>query len=536
MSKYTFDLKNREILDTIRSPYIYQFNLARNLALLSNDPAVIRYFFQIEAAKLTKDQWLIMQIKDRFLAQYREGQAFSYFGIIPMIVQAKVNLLTSAGFKCKSKYREIDEALNKAIDEARLQEKFSGGAYWESGIGDFAYRLAYDPTVSDKPIIDIIEPHHLEVNWSRGKVVSYVIKETAEENFNYELCEIHSLNQDGFLTITYRFRAEGKWVDPTDKFKLQECQQYFPDVDISERVFPFRDIVTIVYKQNANSNKLYRGERGVPDIQGLDTIEDSLTESISDLMDAIRKGGVKEYVDESLIPQDASGNDLKLDKFNKTIITTKGSSNPAMNKNLWQVTMADIKYDAYIQTIQTLISVAVNKAALSPTTLGITGLESINSSAESQEARERTSLRTRELALRTWELTLTTLLNRYLQIMDYIKDRDVLDYHDIIKISFDDYIIPSSESVTDVLVRQVGAGLKSREHAIMDLNTEYEQEDAEKELLDIMSENGQPVLQSSGEVTDENMGNIDPSNDKSGNSDPNMANMGNSTQQMLNNL
>ena len=495
MSKYIYNLKKKDVLDSIRSPMIYQFNLARNLALMSNDPAVIRNFYQFEASKLTTDQWLKTEIKDKFMAQYIEGQAFAYFGICPMIVQGKVNLVASNGFKCQSDKKDVDEKLNKFKDDAGLNSKFAEGVYLESGLGDFLYRYSYDPSVSDKPLLDTIEPQNFEVNYTKGHIKSYVIKVSAEDDLDYELREIWHKNEKGYVCITYRFYFDNKYVSPEDKSLVQECATHFSkDVDLSERILPFKDF-PIVFKKNANSNQLYRGERGVPDIQGLDTIEDALTETLSDLIDAIRKGGVKEYVSEELIPQDINGNDMKLNSFNKRIITTKGSSNPANPKNLLQVVQGDIKWEAYTRTIQNLMSVAINKAGLSPTTLGLTGLESINSSAESQEAREKTSLRTRELCLVSWEKTLRELLNKYLQMLDYIAGEEILDYSDLIKIHFDDYISPSVENVTEVLANQVAAGLKSQKHAVMDLNPEYDDNDAEKEIMDIMTERGMPVLQ-----------------------------------------
>ena len=517
MSRYGFRLKNREIIDNIRSPYIYEFNLARNLALLSNDPAVIRYFYQIDAPKFMKDQWLQMEITDKFLAQYRPGQAFAYFGICPMIVQAKVNLLASTGFECQSEDKEIDEVLNKVKDDAQLEQKFAEGVYWESGIGDLAYRLSYNPKVSKEPIITLIEPQHLEVNYSGGKVKSYVIKDVSGENSDYELHEIWYRNTDNKIVVEYKFFYNGKYVSSDDEALIKECKLHFDsDTDLTPKVLPFSDFM-VVYKKNANANQLYKGERGVPDIQGLDTIEDALTETISDLIDAIRKGGVKEYISDELIPQDEKGNDLRLDHFNKTVITTKGSSNPANPKSLWNVVQGDIKWEAYIQTAQILISTAINKAGLSPTTLGLTGLESINSSAESQEARERTSLRRRELDLKEWGLALKELLNKYLQMRDYIADREILDYSDLIKIHFNDYVTPSVENITDVLATQVSAGLKSQKHAIKDLNDDYSDEDAERELLDIMAEHGAPVLD--GDQTALDMENNTPKNVNLENSD-----------------
>lgn len=495
MPNYNFNLKDKQIIDNIRSPYIYQFNLARNMALLSNDPAVIRYFYQIDAPKLLKDQWLTMEITDKFLAQYTPGQAFSYFGLCPMIVQAKVNLLASSGFKCQSDNKDIDDKLNKLIEDAHLNQKFAEGVYLESGLGDFLFRLSYDPQISNKPVIDVIEPQFFEINYYKKTIKSFVIKLLAEDDPNYELREIYYKNQEGDVCITYRFFTDGKYVDPKDKYLIEACKLHFPsDINLNEVILPFKDF-PIVFKKNANSNQLYNAERGVPDIQGLDTIEDALTESISDLIDAIRKGGVKEYVSDELIPEDVDGNELRLNHFNKTVITTRGSSSPNNPSDLWHVVQGDIKWEAYTRTIQNLMSVGINKAGLSPTTVGLTGLESINSSAESQEAREKTSLRTRETALQSWTLTLKELLNKWLQMCDYIEGQEILDYSPIIKIHFNDYISPSVENVTDVLARQVQAGIKSQKHAIKDLNEEYNDIDAENEIIDILSEKGVPVLQ-----------------------------------------
>lgn len=519
MPKYSYDLKNKSVLETLRSPLIYQFNLARNMALLSNDPAVIRYFYTNEAPRLLKDQWLTMEITDKFLAQYIPGQAFSYFGICAMIVQGKVNLIASNGFKCQSEKKDIDEKLNRFIDEAGLEEKFAEGVYLESGLGDFLYRFSYDPKISDKPIIDVIEPQFFEVNYVKKQIKSFVIKARSNDDENYELREIYYKNQNGDVCITYRFFYEGKYVNPNDKYLVDACKLHFSsDIDLQDRVLPFKDF-PLVFKKNANSNQLYNGERGVPDIQGLDTIEDALTETISDLIDSIRKGGVKEYVSDELIPQDEKGNDLRLNHFNKTIITTRGSSNPTNPSSLWNVVQGDIRWEAYTKTIQNLMSVAINKAGLSPTTIGLTGLESINSSAESQEAREKTSLRTRELCLKSWERTLTELLNKYLQMCDYIEDKEILDYTPLIKIHFDDYISPSVENVTEVLARQVTAGIKSKKHALKDLNEEYDDKDAENELMDILSENGALALQDETPDADVNMENNTPKNVNLENSD-----------------
>ena len=140
------------------------------------------------------------------------------------------------------------------------------------------------------------------------------------------------------------------------------------------------------------------------------------------------------------------------------------------------------------------MSVAINKAGLSPTTLGLTGLESINSSAESQDAREKPSMRTREIALNGWRKTLKELLNRYLQVCDYIEGQEINDYSDLINITFNEYTNPTAENVTDLLVKQVQGGIKAQLTAIKELNKGMSDEEAGKELLQILASQGVPTI------------------------------------------
>lgn len=93
-----------------------------------------------------------------------------------------------------------------------------------------------------------------------------------------------------YVCIDYRFAIDGKYVPKNDEALMKECRAMFaPDIEITPRQLPLKDFL-IIFKKNDNANQLYKGERGVPDIQGLASIEDALTESISDLIDAIRKG------------------------------------------------------------------------------------------------------------------------------------------------------------------------------------------------------------------------------------------------------
>jgi len=522
MYKYNLG-KNKKLLNEIRSPKIYEYNLAKNMALLSDDPAVIRQFFQVEQQEYFGDLWIVMQAESEFLSVYRAGQAWCYFGLIPMIVRAKVQLVASGGFTISTGVPQIDQYLDELKERIDLQKLFRDGVYFESGLGDFAYRISYDPCTRNHPLIDIVEPQNLEIHYNRGQVVSFVVKEASEKDPDYQLHEIHYLNEQGYNCIGYRYWYKNYYVAPNDTAMIAQCERYFPNIDTTERVLPFKGFVTITYKQNAANNKLYGGLRGVPDIQGIDSIEDKLTEAVSDLMDAIRKGGLKEYIDDQLLSEDVDGKKQRFDPFNKTVIYTKGGVSANGVREMYRVVQGDIRWQSYTETIRTLISHAVNKAGLSPTTLGITGLESIDASAESQEAREKTSIRTRALALESWGRTLTELIAKYLVVDDYINGTNKISletYRKVIKINFDEYLSPTPEAITKVLAEQVAVGIKSKVHAIKDLNKEYTDDDALQELQDILTES-QPIEQPMGELGEsmliqDNMG-IPPSESTNGN-------------------
>lgn len=485
---YKYDFRYKNAIANIRSPKIWQFNLAMNMALLSNDPKVIRHFWRVDSRQFVSDAWIAAELSDKFLGKYMPGQAFTYFGLCPMIVNGVQNLVASAGFVCESGDKEIDRHLNSCIEKNNLQSLFAEGVYYESGMGDFAYRISYCPDVSDRPMIDIIEPQHLQLIYKRKRLVTIVVKETTDEEDGLELHEVYSKDKDGFVVIEYFFYKDGRYISKIDDVDL--WKQYLKSFNLTTNnmkplVLPLKEF-PIIYKQNHVNNMVYKGQRGVPDIMGLDTFEDGLSESISDLIDAIRKGGVKEFIDDSLLQQDEDGNILGYDPFNKTIIKTKGTSPD--NKSLITVSQGDIRWEAYIETAKYLISSALNKAGISPTTIGITGLESINSSQESQDAREKPSLRKRKESLKTWNKTLKDLLNRYLQMCDYIDKEEIGDYSQFIHIKFNEYINPTQESIVDLLEKKLGLGIMPLTEAMKELDPTLTTDQADEKLLSIFAE------------------------------------------------
>ena len=88
--------------------------------------------------------------------------------------------------------------------------------------------------------------------------------------------------------------------------------------------------------------------------------------------------------------------------------------------------------------------------------------------------------------------------------MDYIRGEEILDYSELINITFDEYTNPTVENITKVLVQQVQGGIKSKLTAIKELNKGMSDEEAEEEFLRILADNSQQVVDESDKTPTEN--------------------------------
>lgn len=472
-----FDLGRRDAIEDTHQVEVYRFNLAKNYALLSGDSSVVRRFYREKAGTLNcGDIYKHAEIDRSFFFRARPKNAFVYAGLIPWIVESMVRLIASAGFVVNSPLQgndEFDKAVQKdmnnyvkaACKQTELQKNFESGVYFETGLGDVLFRISYDSEISSKPILDIIEPHNFEIEWRRGHIRSVLIKERSDEikddkrssRLDIEMHETYT-RKNGKVKVEYSFHNNGHKITKRQSELFEAAKKHWGITEMSFEL-PFDDF-PLIYKQSSKNSLLYRGERGVPDIHGLDTIEDALSECLSHLVDTIRKSSPKTFVDRAMLSSTVDGKTLQYDEFDTEYLLLDDVIDPS---KLLTTQQAKIDYASHLETAKTLISHAINKAGLSPTTLGVTGLESINSSSESQDAREKPSLRTREIKLKGWKETLEEILNKYFQYLAYLEKEPVKDYSDLISVSFNEYINPSTENIVSVISQAVAGRVYSIE-------------------------------------------------------------------------
>ena len=487
---FSFDLDKRNTLFDDNHIYdAYRLNLAKHRALLSGDSSIVRRFYRLQAFSVgTGDIYKHQEIQRTFFHNARFQNAFVYAGLIPWTVESIVRLVANSGFTLESPLQTNDELGNaisldmveyakEVVERIDLQGKFERGVYLESGIGDFAYRISYDKSLSDEPLLEVIEPQFIEPTYKRGMLDTITIKESTDDiqigagRYKHTV-EIHEKYTKRTVKdtlgaevvhvfINYSFWLKGKEVDNTHAL-YEDCKKYWNITDL-EIELPF-DWFPVIFKKNNKKSELYRQERGVPDIQGLDSAEDALSEVMSNSVDAVRKAAPKTFVPEDLLPTDIRGKTERYSAFDhEYLILGEAGIDPS---KILLTTQANINWQAFNEISKFIISHAINKAGLSPTTLGVTGLESINSSVESQDAREKPSLRTRREKLKGWKVVLEDVINKYFKYMAWVKGEEIGDYANLINVSFNEYINPSTENVTEVLARAIAGRVYSIEVAV----------------------------------------------------------------------
>lgn len=497
--RYGFNLKNAEYIKNIRNRELYEFNLLRNMALISGDGDVVRYFYQQVASSISSGavgQYAMQEIQQSFLFRNKMNNPFVFYGIVRMINKGITRLLTSGGVEVKGKY---ESRLKPILERNDFDRKFGNAVSQVSGLGDTLIRVVIDKGLIDYPILEVISPENYELIIRRGIIVGYVLKMRKTINkVDYERQEIYRRDKDNNVVIEYNvIDSDGVRVDLTKRTQkeIDIIKEFGLEELAKELNFPVIQLnglkrIPIVYKTNTEVNE---GLRGIPDTQGLHTIESALSEVLSNMVNQTRKAGLKVMIDQRLVPVDVNGLPLEFDDFETTYILTRQEGMEA--DKLIQTAQGLITSDKYIEASKYLIAIACNKAEIHPLTVGVTGLESIVASAESQQEREgKTSLRKRELMIKEWKPKLQELDVILLEMEDYMNNVTVGDYDlEDIELVFNPHTNPTAENVIDLLNREIDAGIKSIKEVIRERRPDIKEEDLDLIYAEVKSEKGLPL-------------------------------------------
>ena len=338
-----------------------------------------------------------------------------HVGIPQLISEKMVDLLTSNGYE----YNVYDDVEREEVNEEEKTRLFEILDYnnfelllpeaieTESWSGGVAFKLSTNKKYK-YPIIEVIQPEEYEPRVEAGRIVEDIfIKYFNKDNTIYKLKEHYGVDDiGGYIRYKlYRKTTDDDWVEAN----VSELEQTKDLKDIT-----FRGIYEkfSIYKPNKLPNSMFRGSRlGESDYSGSHGMFDAIDEIYSTMVQEFRDGKIKNFWPSALLPLDPiSQKEFIPDNFKKDFVVYNSGVGEKEKPEKPEIVQGDIHSEKYVEALKKSLEVVLNNAGLSPQTIGLTGLEAVSASEESQELREKISVRTREKKKLLHEKSLTKLI------------------------------------------------------------------------------------------------------------------------------
>ncbi len=297
-------------------------------------------------------------------------------------------------------------------------------------VGDGAFKISFDSNVSKLPILEFYSGEKIDIVYDRGRVKEIVFQTNYTVNkVVYTLHETY-----GFGYVTYKlFRGDSE-------VNLNSIPQTENLVDVTFDKSFCMAVPYMIYESDK-----WEG-RGQSIFDSKCDNFDSLDETWSQWIDALRAGRAKTYIPDDLLPRNPNtGEILKPSYFDNRYIQTDKcmKENVASTIDTEQPT---IPTENYLSTYVTALDLCL-QGIISPSTLGIDNKKLDN--AEAQREKEKTTLYTRSKIIEAISDMLPTLVDTIFKAHSTWIKQPVED--SVIEVSFGEYASPSFEAVVETL-------------------------------------------------------------------------------------
>lgn len=410
---------------------------------------------------------------------------------IPGLISTKMaTVLFGSGLKVEpivyNESGEIDEAKSKQAQDlvdnlirlCNVVQNFKTIAVNESWSGDGFAKLSHDIGLSNYPILENATVINAEAVVERGILTAVIFKYWYQHNKKeYRLDEVYTQNAENDATIRYelyelRSNGEEKRVD-LDTIPEGAALKYGEDGvenlnGNDEFVYKGLKRMLAFYKPNKTpSQEFMNTHHGASDYEGAVDSFDALDEAYSELIAELRSNKTIRYIPDSMIPKvEIDGKIMSVldDDFVTNYIRVTGDLDQD-SKNEIKIQQIPDKTLEHVKKFQIALNTAVNKAGLSLVALGVVGIESINSSAESQQERNKVTLETRGAKIELWEPYAENIIETILEMNSWMQKnlpvkQDAFAKLDLnfdnltVNVNFSDYIL---ERRSDKIITWGGA-------------------------------------------------------------------------------
>lgn len=427
---------------SIKEPLSHAGTVLRNRIWYRGDPSELDQFFKQAAIDdVGKSRfWAAVPSADSSIRKFHSGLPGEIVDKLADIVIADLDSI------------ELTE--QDLWDEIALDNKFSdeilAGAIKDTLIdGDGTFKLSVDTEITKYPIIEFYSGSDVNYRYKRGRLQEVIFYAYyTHEKETYRLEEIY-----GKGYIDYKLYDKNDKEVPLSKV---------PEISHLSKVTYAGNFIMAVPMRFFKSAK-FEG-RGNSIFERKSDNFDALDEVISQWIDAIRAGRVKNYIPEDLVPKHPeTGHAMRPNPFDNQFIKIGSSMKEEAKDQIDQI-QADINYSAFVESYASTLDMCL-QGIISPSTLGIDLKKTDN--AEAQREKEKTTLYTRGKIIDVLNEVIPLLVDTTLKVYDNMKKKHPGDYE--VTISFGEYASPDFGSVVEVVGQAKSYGIMSLEQAIEEL-------------------------------------------------------------------
>lgn len=338
-------------------------------------------------------------------------------------------------------------------------------------IGDGAFKVAVDTTISDYPILEWYPGDRVEFVYQRDRIREIVFKTPyCEKGRTYVLNERY-----GFGYIINELYLNNKMMD----IKTIKATENLTDITFDDSVIfavPFMIYESAKYEGRGGS--IFDGK--------LDNF-DAYDEIWSQWMDALRAGRAKTYIPECLIPHNPeNGMLIKPNPFDNRYFAADGDMREGQ-KNQISTDQPTIPHESYLSSYVSALDLCL-QGVISPSTLGIDTKKLDN--AEAQREKEKTTLYTRNAIVEAIQETLPEVVAMCINANNILLHGGAKEEADV-NIPFGEYANPSFESQVETVAKAKQDGIMSIERCVEELyGDSLDEHCKEEEITRLKAEQG----------------------------------------------
>lgn len=368
-------------------------------------------------------------------------------GLPAMIVDTLASISTNDLELIKVEGRQ--EEWNDINKEINLKELMNDALTSVLIEGDGVFKISVDTDVSKYPIVEFYEGSRVDYEVERGRIVAYVFKTKK------------IINKKKYI-LKERYSKEGI------KFTLEDEDGKEVNIRNFEELNKYQDVENANNFMMAVNFKIYNSKkhknRGKSIFENKIDAFDSYDEVWSQWMLALRKGQLKEYIPEALLPRDPqTGEILKRNDFDVSFIATETDMSEGA-KNQIQTTQGNIQYDALLTTYITALDQCL-QGIISPSTLGIDVKKLDN--ADAQREKEKTTLYKRDEIVAVLSQITKNLVDLIFKVKDTMEKKQLTDVN--VDPTFGGYANPSFEAQIETVGKASAANIMSIEAQVDEL-------------------------------------------------------------------